>query len=1016
MDGWGGADSAGAGAGSEGGEGGRDGPIDNGDRDDGDQGWVNAGARLPPTTLAKSRDMAAQSARGGKQRADGGARTEKGGQHTGVGARGAASRGAAKQNGNHGASAELNEEQLSAAHHPARAPLMILAGAGSGKTKTLISRIEFLTTQGIPLDKILVLTFSTAATKELSQRVAKAFPGPSKDRAITVSTFHSYGLKICREFASAIGLPEDFVIFSGGRQRKVVTAGLLLYKKHAKAGEHEAPASGVGRGGNGGGGGGGDGAGREMEGHVDKHSVRRVCQALTQALALGSDEESMSEELAFVYKYYKETLRECKALDFSSFIGEAARLLRTHEPAKEHFCTLFSHVLVDEFQDTSKAQFNLVTSLAPHGGVTVVGDDDQTIFGFNGSNHENFNLFRSHYPAFTELRLQQNYRSSGVIVEAARAVIQHNKMRCSKDPKAVAPPGEKIRVVECRNDTCEVRYVVEQIKKMRSEGIKLKHVAVLYRTQRTGKQFQTELRRQEIPFNVHGVSFWRRKIVKNIVAVLRLVKNRADDQAFRRLLKAFMHKEGKDCAKTVLEHLEKVARARKSCLWLEGKSCLQAKVSGALSKKHMVAGGRMMSTVEHFVDLARNHPCMTQFVDTVLTRMPEPHKYEVSVSSEEGATLLNQGKDTRTVREVVMHYVSTFEAHWKEDEALRGDVGPGAGERGAAGAVPGNATCDKRGLPREAKSECERGIGAFLDYQVVEEAESNRKIKEDNDNAVTISTIHHSKGLEWDHVFLVRFNAGEMPLCNNVNAEVDGMTLEEERRLCYVAMTRAKHSLCLCHVATMQQLVLSPSPFLKEIPAHLLVRDSAYSAGPRREGGQPAAEGEDEMPEEVEEVCADGFMSCGFLTRFDVAQRGSVSQLFHKWAKTVSYKEPAALIGKVKAVVAEKLAAKATNNKALLRQLLPMLQEPHVPGEGIPTACAMRYAHEVIAFEAAPEHVREQYKAARARHFANSNGRAGMEGKPPTTKQLNFLKSLGCPVQPKTMMECSALIDKYKAM
>ncbi len=161
-------------------------------------------------------------------------------------------------------------------------------------------------------------------------------------------------------------------------------------------------------------------------------------------------------------------------------------------------------------------------------------------------------------------------------------------------------------MVECRNDVCEVRYVVDEIKRMRSAGIKLKHVAVLYRTQKTGRQFQAELRREEIPFNVHGVSFWRRKIVKNIVAVLRLVKNRSDDQAFRRLLKAFMYKEGKDWAKTVLEHLEKMARARKTSLWVEGKSCLQAKVSGGLSKKHMVAGGKMMSTVEHFVGLGTN--------------------------------------------------------------------------------------------------------------------------------------------------------------------------------------------------------------------------------------------------------------------------------------------------------------------------------------------------------------------------------------------------------------------------
>ena len=159
------------------------------------------------------------------------------------------------------------------------------------------------------------------------------------------------------------------------------------------------------------------------------------------------------------------------------------------------------------------------------------------------------------------------------------------------------------------------------------------------------------------------------------------------------------------------------------------------------------------------------------------------------MSSEEGATLLNQGSDTRTVREVVMHSVTTFEMRWREAEALRGGVGAeaaGAGQRGEDCEGAG-----KMGRDTAGKSECERGIGAFLDYQLVEEAECNRRIKEDNDNAVTISTIHHSKGLEWEHVFLARFNAGEMPLCNNANAELGGLQLEEERRLCYVAMTRA---------------------------------------------------------------------------------------------------------------------------------------------------------------------------------------------------------------------------------
>jgi superfamily I DNA/RNA helicase len=194
-----------------------------------------------------------------------------------------------------------------------------------------------------------------------------------------VSTFHSFALQVCRAYAGTLGLPDNFVIFAGGRQRKVVTAGLELYKKtcsereHSMAEEHCNSSAERGE------------RGREC---VDKNTVKRLCQALTQALAFATDPKDMSEELAFVYKYYMETLLECKSLDFASLINEAARLLSTHEPAMEQYGHRYSHVLVDEFQDTSRTQLKLVTSLQRHGAVTVVGDDDQTIFGFNGSNHE----------------------------------------------------------------------------------------------------------------------------------------------------------------------------------------------------------------------------------------------------------------------------------------------------------------------------------------------------------------------------------------------------------------------------------------------------------------------------------------------------------------------------------------------------------------------------------------------------------------------------------------------------
>ena len=266
------------------------------------------------------------------------------------------------------------------------------------------------------------------------------------------------------------------------------------------------------------------------------------------------------------------------------------------------------------------------------------------------------------------------------------------------------------------------------------------------------------------------------------------------------------------------------------------------------------------------------------------------------------------------------------------------------------------------------------------------------------------------KGLEWEHVYIVRCVSGEMPLSNNVHAPINGLALEEERRLCYVAMTRARSTLHMTYVLTLQKQMATPSPFLAEIPQHLLERTSVNAV-------MDFADGSESSFMEQEEQATDSFFSCGFLSRFDISQRGSVSRLFHKYAKTASCKQAGALIGKIKGVVHEKLAARATKQNSALKLLLNMLLEPTSPGESrVASATALQYAHEVIAFEAQPQYVREQHKAARTRHFAQSNALAGMENKLPTAKQLAFLKSLGCPLQPKSMMECSALIDKYKKM
>uniref|UniRef100_A0A7S4L1D7 DNA 3'-5' helicase n=2 Tax=Guillardia theta TaxID=55529 RepID=A0A7S4L1D7_GUITH len=734
----------------------------------------------------------------------------------------------------------------------------------------------------------------------------------------------------------------------------------------------------------------------------DKHRVKRLGQSLSLAQAHGTEAATLDDEMRFLLEFYEKTLAECKSLDFSSLISRANKLLRENEEAKNYFHDMYKAVLVDEFQDTSRSQFELVKQLVTGGKITAVGDDDQTIYVFNGSNHANFDLFRGSFPNYKEVKLTTNYRSSKCIVDAARSVIQHNQNRCDKSAEAMKESGELIRVTECRNEKSEISFVVQQIVKGLEEGTRYKEVAILYRTQKTGRVFQQELIKRDIPFNVHGVSFWRRKVIKVVMSVLRIVANNGDDQACRRLIKGFLYQD-KEATGAILNHLEKFAASRCISLWQSAQQVLRAKFSGSLSKKLVILGRKMLSTVENFIRLARESTTLSTFVETIIPSLPQSNKYDLSVNQEEaGAQLLNEKKDNRSVREVLLGFIKEFEkklmvdgvaAEWMCQWHEGGRTSAGGGE---------------------VLSPCQRAIAVFLDHQLVEESEHHAKFKFDNEDAVTLSTIHQSKGLEWDVVHLVRFNAGEIPLANNINTVLREDELEDERRLCYVAMTRARRLLHMSFIMTSHNHMLEPSPFLSEIPSHLLQRSSFMESGRSAEGREGEQEQEQEQEGE-EAIQSDSFFSCGFLQRFEMQERRTVAAIFHRWARTEMYKEPNKLVFKIKCIVQDKLAAKDCKTKSVYSKLLAMLRAPEEATVENFCASAINYAKEVVKFEQAPLTVREEHKAKRARHFSEQYGRSGMEHKEPTAKQLAFLKSLGCAVVPKNMLEASLLIERYKS-
>ncbi|EKX51974.1 hypothetical protein GUITHDRAFT_134285 [Guillardia theta CCMP2712] len=745
-------------------------------------------------------------------------------------------------------STELNSEQKEAALHAVDIPLLILAGAGSGKTKTLVCRIKNLVFRGLAVENILILTFSTAAAKELKQRLTRCIQGK---HAWSIFTFHAFALQICRKYAKEIGLPPDFVVFTGGRQKKIITQGILEYRLLDIHGDV-----------------------RDEDDHTedshkwidmpkpDKHRVKRLGQSLSLAQAHGTEAATLDDEMRFLLEFYEKTLAECKSLDFSSLISRANKLLREgqNEEAKNYFHDMYKAVLVDEFQDTSRSQFELVKQLVTGGKITAVGDDDQTIYVFNGSNHANFDLFRGSFPNYKEVKL-----TTLMFWE----------------------------VTECRNEKSEISFVVQQIVKGLEEGTRYKEVAILYRTQKTGR------------------------VIKVVMSVLRIVANNGDDQACRRLIKGFLYQD-KEATGAILNHLEKFAASslarlkniRCISLWQSAQQVLRAKFSGSLSKKLVI-----------------------------IPSLPQSNKYDLSVNQEEGAQLLNEKKDNRSVREVLLGFIKEFEkklmvdgvaAEWMCQWHEGGRTSAGGGE---------------------VLSPCQRAIAVFLDHQLVEESEHHAKFKFDNEDAVTLSTIHQSKGLEWDVVHLVRFNAGEIPLANNINT------------------------------------MLEPSPFLSEIPSHLLQRSSFMESGRSAEGREGEQEQEQEQEGE-EAIQSDSFFSCGFLQRFEMQERRTVkiltttlpppelnktlqvAAIFHRWARTEMYKEPNKLVFKaimIKCIVQDKLAAKDCKTKSVYSKLLAMLRAPEEATVENFCASAINYAKEVVKFEQAPLTVREEHKAKRAR-------------------------------------------------
>ena len=654
----------------------------------------------------------------------------------------------------------LNEAQREAVTH-GEGPLLILAGAGSGKTRVLTHRIAFLIhTDQAQAGEILAITFTNKAASEMRERV-EALLGRAT-RGMWLLTFHAACARILRSEAERLGYTRQFTIYDQADARRLTKRSADAVGVDPKRFTPSAIHSQI------------------------SAAKNRLCDAAEYRQAVGSQFEEM---VADVYDIYERDLHRMNAMDFDDLLFRTVNLLELFEDVRERYATAFRHVLVDEYQDTNRAQYVLVNLLAhEHRNVVVVGDDDQSIYRFRGADVRNILDFRKDYPDAHVVRLEQNYRSSQAILDAAYSVIRSNPERAEKKLWTDRAGGEKVCATQAYNEVEEAEFVADEIERLRrAENRGYSDFAVLYRTNAQSRSFEDVLARRRIPYRlVGGVRFWERREVKDVVAYLRFCFNPRDALSFSRIVSVPPRKIGN----VTVDALS--AYARES----------EADLLAVLTDPARVPG------------------------------LPRPaivplQKFRVQLES------LRSVMGVLRPSELIDHVIEVM----------------GLRQHYLDGTPQGEARMENlnelRGLAESFDDrEPDQGLEDFLaEVALVSDVDAY----DENGEGVTLITLHMVKGLEFPVVFMVGMEEGLLPHQRaldereqNPSAVGAATEMAEERRLCYVGMTRAKDRLYLScafrrHLYGRSQPAF-PSRFLTEIPQSMLSapRGKAPVAPPRQ--------------------------------------------------------------------------------------------------------------------------------------------------------------------------------------
>ncbi|XP_074372671.1 ATP-dependent DNA helicase SRS2-like protein At4g25120 [Apium graveolens] len=900
----------------------------------------------------------------------------------------------------------LNDKQREAACSDISIPLVIVAGPGSGKTSTMVGRVLMLLNEGIGPSNILAMTFTTAAASEMRDRIG-AVTGKEVAKELMISTFHSFSLQLCRSQAEKLERTPEFLIYGQGQQRRAIIEAIRLWDS-GKTGKDSEKLCKLGKESN-----------DINSPQFFKDKAKKWLKFVTQAKASGKNSEDfqkLGDEIgAAILQNYGNILKSCNALDYHDLITSSVKLLTDFPGVLKECQESWKAIVIDEFQDTSAMQYSLLRTLASHNQITIVGDEDQSIFSFNGANAFGFNSFRNDFPTYKEIRLDKNYRSTRCIIEAASFLIRNNAKR-SQTRRVLTDnsSGSKITIKECCNEHAQCAFVVDKILENISDGSSINtfgNVAVLYRRQVSGKIFQKAFRDRNIPFNIHGVAFYRKKVVRSIMSMLNTTLPGCDDDSFRRVFKALLPFE-KEEKKKVIEHIDKISTVRRCTFISAARDIFTAKISGTFKRNQLTQGRKVLLTLDMISKLVYREQSISAVISSVANMIPQKYLLEQrAVIDVDGGKLLNEDNDLRLVLHYLLDDVSEY--------------------------LKSQTTATERTNNKAEEKGCLNVLQGFIDYISVRERENFRSRKHENEHSVTLTTIHQSKGLEWDTVFIVKANESEIPLLHESNGVSCGsaLSLEEERRLLYVAMTRAKKKLFILYVLMDSSWqVLQPSRFLKEIPKYLQECEGEEILNNQQKNcedlpvetlnyvtnGIPVkteSTEADMRPDEcnsisVHDASKDSMeliQACNgnrFIRRFSTEDRSVVSHLFHQWAKKAAFQEPKRLIDKVGFVIDERLRIRKSTHKDVLRELKSCLS----------TDEAFQYAEYVLQWERIPADQRAYIMKEKQEHFLKLRIENAMGSSEPTSKQIGYLRNLGCTVVPTSRLHASRLIEQYKAL